>query len=338
MPRDPREPSKPSCGCSDPPVRDALPSSPAGLPPPSAVPLPCDLPPSVGSGDPSSVEDPTLGSSAPGCASDCREAVSRRSYDFTNLATSSSLEIVLERVIETASFADAVLQVRVHAVAIPSGATLECIVRATSPCDDEPGTDFVDPSPVGKVTLDNTVTAPTLRQAPLAPSFARAVQLVLKGTRGATAGTFNATLSLCVVLKEHPTEPALLRAYTTHSYDDSTGALRYIPFTGTTAGTTLSAANNELRMIAPYDGWLRRVTVLSSIAGGAGSTVVGLHKNENATATATRTATVGVLVATTFEFGADAGFVAGERLSVSLDPSSGPADANVTCEWVFRRG
>ena len=334
MPRDPRQtrqPPEPACDCRDP--ADDTPTAPSCGTRGTA---PLDPPPPMGSGEPSSIEDDP--SAAGRNASGSHELVTRRAFDFTSLATSSAVEFLLERVVPTGQFADAALQVRVHALTVPSGATLQCIARATSPCDDQPGTDFVDPNPVGVVTLDSTVTAPSLSQALLASGFGNAVQLVLRGTKAATGGTFTATLSVCLVLKEHPSEPALLRAYTTHSYDDTSGALRYIPFAGTTAGTTLSAANNQLRMIAPFDGWLRRVTVVSSLAGGAGSTIVGMHKNENATATATRTATVPELAATTFEFGADAGFVAGDRLSISLDPTAGPSDANVTCEWVYRRG
>jgi len=347
MPRDPREPTSPmpqlpsdsgsereaDCGCAQP--RTPLPTS-AGA---GSMDL-REPPPTVGTGDPSSIEDDG------GCAdpdrddasSGCDELVRRRSFDFTNLAASSSIEVVLERAVPTIGFADALLQVRVHAATIPSGASLVCIASATSPTPEEPGTDFVDPNPVGQVTIDSTVTAPSLRQAQLGAGFGRAVRVALRATRGATGGTFTATLSACLVLKVHPGEPAQMRMLTTHSYDDTSFALRFIPFAGTTAGASLSTATNQLAMIAPYDGWLRRVTVRSTASAGAGSTVVTLHRNYSGTASATRTVTVPLNVSTVFEFGADASFLAGEALSIGIDPTAGPTDVTVVCEWVYRRG
>jgi hypothetical protein len=193
----------------------------------------------------------------------------------------------------------------------------------------------VDPNPVAQVTIDSAVVAPSMRQSQLGAGFGRAVRVVLRGTRGGTGGTFTATLSACLVLKSHPSEPAQLRLITTHAYDDGTTSLRYIPFAGTAAGGTLSSATNELAMIAAYDGWLRRVTVRST--GGIGSTAVALHKNYSGVATATRTLTVSANVSTLFEFGADASFLAGEPLSIAIDPANTPTNVTVVCEWVYRR-
>lgn len=288
-----------------------------------------------GNGDPSSIEE-GCGANAPNDRG-CHELVRRRSFDFTNLATSSSIDLVLERAVPTAAFADAVLQVRVHALTIPAGASLTWIVSATSPCPDEPGTDFVDANPVGQATIDSTVVAPAMRLAQLGAGFGRAVRVILRGTRGGTGGSFTATLSACLVLKEHPSEPAQLRVLTTHAYDDSsTSAKQFIPFAGTVAGGTLSSATNELAMLAAYDGWLRRVTVRAT--GSIGNTIVALHRNYSGTASATRSLSVSANVSTVFEFGADASFLAGEPLSIGIDPTNTPNSVTVVCEWVYRRG
>lgn len=336
----------------------ARPSAPPPPPPDSSVPLPdrpgdahgdavddpCLEPsPTGSSGDPCCCEVPPSsvplppapgGSSSAGVLS----VISRRAFDFTNLAASGTLEVVMVRAANVVAWADATLLVRVHGLTVPSGAKLELVAKAIAPSPDAPAIDFLAVDPVATVLLDSTVSAPALRSAALSAGFGSHVQLVLRATQATSPATFTAEISADLVLRERAAEPTITRVYTNHSYDDTSGAKRYIPFSGTTAGTTLSATTNELRMLVPSDGWLQAVTVFGTV--GVGDGVVGFHRNGNNTPAVARTVSVSSSVAARFDFGTDAGFSRGDRVSISYDPpgtASSPGDANVICEWVLRR-
>ena len=258
---------------------------------------------------------------------------SKRTFDFANLATSGELDLVVLRAFPVLDFADAVLQIRVHAATIPADASVEVSAQAIAPSCDDPQTDFLGPQ-VGSVELTSSVTAPSLVSAALSPDFGSHLQVVLGAVRGGTGGTFSATLSGDLVLKPRTAEPALLRFQTQHAYADGTsGALRFIPFIGTTSVTMLTSSTIEVRMAAIHDGWLDRLVLFAT--SGPGVTTVGLYVNGSLLVE--RELTVSGLTPTLFEFGPDASFVRGNRVSIGVTPASTPGSVNIQCGWVFRR-
>jgi hypothetical protein len=357
---DPR-PDRPGVQWTPPSMPDSFeslpPTAPRPTPPDSSVPLPGDPPgdgrtgdpcwePPTSNDDPCSRQDPAEAPPSsipipqhPGSSSSARvsSVISRRPFDFTNLGASATLEFVMVRAADVVAWGDATLLLRAHALTIPVGAKLELIAKAIAPSADAPAIDFLALDPVASVTLDSTVSAPALRSGPLAAGWGSHVQIVLRATQASSPSTFTADISADLVLRDRAAEPTLLREYTTHNYDDTTSLPLFIPFGGTTAGSTLSDANNQLRMIAPYDGWLHSVTVYTTVSGGAGVTVVAFHKDDSASSSATRTATLPQKTSVRFDFGPAVSFTRGQRLSIMVDPTAGPADANVVCEWVFRR-
>jgi hypothetical protein len=97
-------------------------------------------------------------------------------------------------------------------------------------------------------------------------------------------------------------------------------ALWYIDlYERTTGGTSIN--DDDVMMIAPYDGELHRIAVHSEDAGGPGSTVMGFHINKNTTATETQTETVAEGVTKMFDFSSST-FSAGDRLTFSCNPTN----------------
>lgn len=214
MPREPRDPPTPADGCSDSPAAEATPHSRATAGAVPAALSACDLLPTIVPGDLSPLEEPSVAGGAPGVvAGSLDESPSPLTFDFTSLGAYSSLDVLVGRAIDTYSFADATLQVRVIALTIPRDAMVECVVRATSERE-ELGTEFVDPTPLGKMRLnrlDSGVATPCLQVA-LGARLAPFVQTMLKVTRGFATGAFRLTLSLCLVHRRAAASVLMRRA------------------------------------------------------------------------------------------------------------------------------
>lgn len=257
----------------------------------------------------------------------------KRTFDFANLATTNSLDLVILRAFPVVDAGDAVMRIRVHSMTIPSDASIEVAAYPVAPSCDEPQTDFLGPL-LGSVRLTSATSPPALAAVALSPDFGSHLQVVLTANRGSTGGTFTAALSGDIVLKPRTGDSAFERLQTQHAYTPGDNALWYIPFIGTTPVGTLSGSTKEARMTAIHDGWLQRVIVFTTAA--AGDTVVGLHINGNASALVTAQEDIPNQIATVFEFGQEARFDRGDRVSVSIDPNSIPNSVNVQAEWSFR--
>ncbi len=123
--------------------------------------------------------------------------------------------------------------------------------------------------------------------------------------------------------------------HTTLSACDLTNANKnYFNFTGTGFDTTLSTTTQNARWIAPGAGRLREVRVIC--LSNAGSTKICFHLNNDTSSNSTRevTATLSATTSTTFSFsGKSTSFSAGDRLSVSIDPTNAPDETTVICIW-----
>ncbi len=124
--------------------------------------------------------------------------------------------------------------------------------------------------------------------------------------------------------------PGAVTKFTHHHYSSTATTIKFIPFNGTTeqSGQTVYTT----WMVAPFAGRLAEVQIWAN--GNAGSTIVGIHTEENATPEETQTETVGSQSTELFTFVDATHFAKGERLQVSVDTSVGAGQYSIECKWV----
>lgn len=118
------------------------------------------------------------------------------------------------------------------------------------------------------------------------------------------------------------------------AYTSASTSKIFVNFTGTSTNTTLSTTTPYARWIAPGAGRLREVRLICS--GSAGSTKVCFHANNDTSSATNREVTVSITANTvaTFDFsGKSTSFSAGDRLSVSVDPTNAANETTVICVW-----
>lgn len=125
---------------------------------------------------------------------------SRRSFSFTGLTASTTMDIVIVRALPVFGYREATVLVKVHSVALDGGATIDLLASETSPTEDAPGVDFVASTVVLTASVA-TGTTPALVHAGNASTFGGHLQIVVRGTRGST-GSCDAVLEADLVLKE----------------------------------------------------------------------------------------------------------------------------------------
>ena len=125
---------------------------------------------------------------------------SLRTFSFSTLSASKSLEIVLVRSLDILNAREASLLVRVHSRSISLGATIAISLRAVAPSLEAPGTDFPDDaSPLATVTIAVGSSA-TFGMASVTSGMPSWGRVVIKGTRAAS-GNCEADLAADLVLK-----------------------------------------------------------------------------------------------------------------------------------------
>ena len=259
--------------------------------------------------------------------------ISRRTYDFSNVAATGVLELPLIRAQPVVGYADAILQLRVYSATVPGLSSVELRAQAISPSCDDPGTDFLGME-LGSITLDSSTTAPSLHSISLGSDFGSHIQFVLLATRD--SGTFTVELGADLVVREAGVEPALYRRWTNHAYTPGVATIRFVPFASNVSGGPLADGTPSLRMVAERDGWLERAIVYVTTA--PTSTDVGLYLNNSATSSMTVSQAMSDHSAVVFDFGPAARFSRGDLLSIGLVHGAVPGSVNVDCEWVYRRG
>jgi microcystin-dependent protein len=227
------------------------------------------------------------GSAAKGEPCGCKSAGSRgacvvplftrRSFTFTNVAASSSLDVMVVRAQPVLDYGEATVRLRVHALTIPANSQLELRATDVAPCADEPQTDFLG-SLVGRIAIDSTITAPAMRSTPLTTAFGSHVQFVLRPTQGSAGGTFTADLSADLVLREPTTvDPALVPIGTISAYGGASAPSKWLMCDGTAVSRTTYARLFDVIGIAFGSGdgstTFNLPTLTDKSPMGAGSTV-----------------------------------------------------------------
>lgn len=129
---------------------------------------------------------------------------------------------------------------------------------------------------------------------------------------------------------------AKLRHINTAKYTESSAVLRYVRWDA--AGSNGSPGVNN-KFVAPANGSLLSITIRATNQ--ANSTDIGFHKATNGTedlnTTPTETQTVNMSSANTgytAQFSSST-FSTGDILGISLSPTSGFGNVNITCVWLF---
>ena len=123
-----------------------------------------------------------------------------RTYDFSWLATNSSTDIVLRQNIDVREWRHSSLVVRVSACSFAVGAAISFFSQHDGWTEDDPGQDFVMTFVSPDVVLDSSVSPPASFVARTV-SLGAAIRLVMRASRGATAGGIFATMSVDLCMK-----------------------------------------------------------------------------------------------------------------------------------------
>ena len=127
-----------------------------------------------------------------------------------------------------------------------------------------------------------------------------------------------------------------LRHVNTAKYSESSAVLRFVRWDA--AGSNGTAGVNN-KFVAPANGNLLSVSIRATDI--ANNTDIAFHKaidgTENLNSTPTATQTINMSAAnTTYQAQfSSASFNAGDILGISLNPTSGFGNVNITCVWLF---
>lgn len=132
----------------------------------------------------------------------------RRTFTFTNVATSVAVEVPLLRAMDISDAKSIELMVRVHSVSIGAGASLAVKAYAISLTSEEPDTDFLSPSAtsptaLATVTLNSSTTAPSLQLAALSTPYGHMMRVTVTGTQAGSTQTISAALSIDVLVRDN---------------------------------------------------------------------------------------------------------------------------------------
>lgn len=226
-----------------------------------------------------------------------------------------------------------VLQVIPEALNFVSSAAIEVLVYAAARrCDDPQPIRGRDP--LATIRVDASTPADTLYLRGLPPGqVGSGIALTVRGSPNMVAPGCAATLSASLVLRAaSPTLP--VSHATLSAYDDAGSTRRYLRFYTTGYETAIGTANNYGFWVPSSAGQLVGVQLWTS--GAAGSTSVCLHLDGDTTVASEREViqTLSAASSVWFDFRAKSTrFSAGQRVSVSVDPTSAPGDVTVTCVW-----
>jgi hypothetical protein len=130
--------------------------------------------------------------------------MAKRAFDFSGFSGGVSSNLVLVRALDVLSWRAGDLLVPVHSLTTPGGnARLRLRALPTSPSPDAPDVDFTLSSASAEATLE-TASAGALVKVTLSGALGSHLQLVLRVTAPASAGTFTANLSAALVMREQP--------------------------------------------------------------------------------------------------------------------------------------
>jgi hypothetical protein len=130
--------------------------------------------------------------------------VSRRNFSFDWIGTSTNESVVAVKAVDVQDWREGTLLVRVHQKdVITGGGKIEVLAYTTSPSSDAPEQDFVSASARATITITSgTSVVPELLTAGLGQNFGSQLRIVVKGTKGSTGGSVDATISVDLALQE----------------------------------------------------------------------------------------------------------------------------------------
>jgi hypothetical protein len=152
------------------------------------------------------------------------------------------------------------------------------------------------------------------------------------------ANAVGATLTIRLVTRPAPKLGPKPWHVTHHSSNPNDALRRYVRFTTDGTTTTLDSTTFTAKWIAPCAGRLLQVYLRATT--NSGSTSVCLHLNDDTTVSSTREIKVNVLANTTASgsfLGKATSFVAGDRVSLSFQPTSTLNNVVMTAVWELER-
>jgi hypothetical protein len=152
------------------------------------------------------------------------------------------------------------------------------------------------------------------------------------------ATAVGATLTIRLVTRPAPRLGPKSWHITHHSSNPNDTLRRYQSFTQNGTTTTLTSTTNASKWIAPCAGRLLKVYLRATT--NSGSTSICLHLNDDTTVSSTREITVNVLANTTASgsfLGKATSFAAGDRVSLSFQPTSTLNNVVMTAVWELER-
>jgi hypothetical protein len=128
----------------------------------------------------------------------------RNAYDFSGLAATHKMAIVVAQHIDVLPFEQVELSVRVHQAEITDGASIIVAAHPDGFTLEDAAQGFISPSHAGSVLIDSnfaTRSAPAYLTAHLTGALGRLVAIVITGHQGTKAGKCAAALSVDLVMK-----------------------------------------------------------------------------------------------------------------------------------------
>jgi hypothetical protein len=130
----------------------------------------------------------------------------KRTFTFTNMVGSTSLEVPLIKAIDVTEWTQGTLIVRVHSATISAAAsTIDVLLKTTAPTPEDPATDYlvVPASAVATASITQTVSNndPCIVVAQLSTGFGNMLQLSVQATQATSSSTLTAVLSAMLVVR-----------------------------------------------------------------------------------------------------------------------------------------
>jgi hypothetical protein len=125
-----------------------------------------------------------------------------RSFDFSNITMRNDVYVVLCPAVLALAYTRVRLSVRIHALTMSSGQSLQLLVWNTLPSEEDPAQDFVESSPLTSATITSTVAAPSLVTGTVGYNPVAYLKVSLYALQApASTPPLRATLSACLLLR-----------------------------------------------------------------------------------------------------------------------------------------
>lgn len=125
-----------------------------------------------------------------------------RSFDFSNIIIRNDVYVVLCPAFFVLAYTRVQLSVRVHALTMSTGQSLQFLVSNTLPSDEDPAQEFVDLSPLTSATITSATGAPSLVTSATGYDPVAYLKISLRAVQAPTSTPpLLATLSACLLLR-----------------------------------------------------------------------------------------------------------------------------------------